>query len=218
MFKSIFYSTTAIAAATLMVAASPAADLDQNGEVSRAEFMAAADTRFAAADKDFNGELTREEMKSMRQQKSEARAHEKFVKTDANGDGVLTEAEIKAAREAKAEKAKSRRDVMRGRMIERFDTDGDGTLSEAERAVIKAERDARKAERRAERDASGEKRPKRGRKARPNPDTDGNGTISRAEYDAMTEALFVRMDVNGDGVLTKGEGKKRGKHNKPGHR
>ena len=33
--------------------------------------------------------------------------------------------------------------------------------------------------------------------------------ISRAEYDAATDALFNRMDANGDGVLTEGEGRKR---------
>lgn len=48
-------------AATALIAATPAADLDQNGEVSRAEFMAIGDARFSAADADFDGRLSRDD-------------------------------------------------------------------------------------------------------------------------------------------------------------
>jgi hypothetical protein len=45
----------------------------------------------------------------------------------------------------------------------------------------------------------------------PNPDANGDGVITRAEYEASTLAMFERLDKNADGVLTKGEGRKGGK-------
>lgn len=36
-------------------------------------------------------------------------------------------------------------------------------------------------------------------------DTDGDGAISRAEFEAFHDELFTRLDTNGDGVLTEDE-------------
>ena len=55
-------------------------------------------------------------------------------------------------------------------------------------------------------DRKGERKRRFGKK-RPRLDADGDGLISRAEYDAMGAKLFDRMDANDDGVLTKGEGR-----------
>jgi len=40
-------------------------------------------------------------------------------------------------------------------------------------------------------------------------DTNEDGFITRAEFDAATEAMFTRLDANADGVLTEGEGRKK---------
>lgn len=211
MFKPLLISSALILSAGSALAASPAADIDQDGRVSKAEFIAAADTRFTAADTDFDGTLTREEGKALHKSKSEDRVRRHFAKTDANGDGVLSEQEVLAEKAARAEKKKERREAMRARIKERLDTDGDGEISEAEKDAAHALREERRAERKAQRDA-GKKAGKndRPRRARtPRADSDGDGVISRAEYEAATEALFVRMDVNGDGFLTEGEGRER---------
>lgn len=74
-----------------------AADTDGNGEVSRAEFLAAATRgkgdparRFARLDRDGNGVIDRREIASM--------LARRFAKLDTDGDGVLTPTERSAAR------------------------------------------------------------------------------------------------------------------------
>ncbi|MEM7678825.1 MAG: hypothetical protein AAF449_22815 [Myxococcota bacterium] len=198
-----------LGAATALMAAGPAADLNQDGQVSYAEFKAAGDARFQAADTDFNGELTRDEMKALRENERAEKATEHFRRMDANGDGVVSEAEMLAARDARKERIGDRRGDRRAKLMERFDANGDGELSDTERAQA---RDAAK-EMRAQR---GERRKARGE--RPRLDANRDGVITRAEYDAMGEVLFARMDANGDGVLTQGEGRKARKGKRPGPR
>jgi len=74
------------------------------------------------------------------------------------------------------------------RMMERFDTDGDGQLSAEELEAAKAARQARHAEMLARFDL------------------DKDGTISDEEREAAHKeraaARFKKLDVNGDGVLT----------------
>lgn len=211
MFKSPLFKAATLLGASALIAASPAADVNQDGEVTLAEFMAAADARFAEADTDFNGELSQEERKALRSAKSDERAKKRFAKADANGDGVVSEDEMLAAKEARTEKMKARRAAMRQKIKDRLDTDGDGEISDAEREAAKAERAARRAERGDKPRRSGKKRDRaQALKA----DTDGDGVVSRAEYQTATEALFMRLDANGDGVLTRGEGRKHNKKKK----
>ena len=69
---------------------------------------------FEELDKDGNGEVTREEM--------QMRGKDRFAQADADGDGKLTRDEMIAAAQARMEDRVAR-------MIERFDTDGDGAVS-----------------------------------------------------------------------------------------
>lgn len=204
-------------AATALVAATPAADLDKNGKVSRAEFMAASDARFAAADADFNGQLTRDEMKALGEARRTEHAKGRFSNMDANGDGVVSEAEMLASRDSRPPRGpraegpegqgpegrgpKGEKGDRRAKMLEQFDTNSDGELSDAERAVARKLHEAKRGERKAEKKVA--------RAERPRLDANRDGLVTKAEYDAMGEALFLRMDANGDGVLTKGEGQKR---------
>lgn len=83
----------------------------------------------------------------------------------------------------------------RERMMEKFDADKDGQLSESERAAAKAEMQARKAT-----DLK-------------DYDKDGNGELSKAEREAMFEAkraerhakILEKYDVDEDGVLSEEE-------------
>lgn len=77
-----------------------------------------AEQRFERADADSSGDLTFEEFS--------AAFEERIGGADANSDGVMTVEEIAAEIERR------RAERMARRIIERFDTDGDGQLTTAE--------------------------------------------------------------------------------------
>ena len=208
--KLTLLSAAAAFAIAGVALAAPKADLNQDGQITRAEFQAEANAKFTAADTNFDNLLTKDEMKALRAKKRTEREDKRFAAMDANGDGALTRAEMDQAKDA-------RKAEMQARRLEKLDTNGDGTIDEAEKATAKAmrkdkrkEKRADRKEKRSERKAKGETRKMRG----PKRDANGDGVISRAEFDASTEALFIRMDANGDGVLTKGEGPKHRKGRK----
>ena len=63
-------STLLVAASILTISgialASPKADTNNDGQITRAEFQAAADAKFAKADTNFDGNLTKDEMRALR--------------------------------------------------------------------------------------------------------------------------------------------------------
>ena len=217
MTRLLLKSALIVSAATLLIAAGPRADLNQDGQVTKAEFMDTAQTHFLAVDANADGFLSEEERKAFRAAKVEEMKSERFSRLDADGDGAITRAEM----EAVGEKMKARRDEHKAKIMERFDTNLDGELSDAERTVMKAERDARDEERGEGRKARGEGKRAEGRRGegphgmrgkrgkRPNPDANGDGVVSLDEHLTVSEQLFARLDANADGVLTKGEGGKR---------
>lgn len=188
--------------AALLIAAGPKADLNQDGQVTKAEFTQSAESRFYAADADSDGFLTRDERKAHREAGREDRKDKRFAKLDTNGDGLLSKDEINA----RGDKRKARKSEKRAEMMAKFDTNLDGEISDAERTVMEAERDEKRAEMKAKRKDRKTKRSKR-----PKIDANDDGLISFDEHMAVSEQLFTRMDANADGVLTKGEGKKRKK-------
>ncbi len=194
----ILLKTALIASgAALLIAAGPKADLNQDGEVTKAEFTQAAQSKFFATDANNDGFLSQDERRSHREAMRENRKDKRFEKLDANGDGLLSRDEMDAA----GDKRKDRRDAMRAKALEKFDTNLDGKLSDAERTVMKAERQEKRGAKKAEL--------KEKRADRPKVDANGDGFVSMDEHMAVSEQLFARMDANGDGVLTKGEGRKR---------
>lgn len=169
--------------------AAPKADVNKDGQITQAEFMAAAADKFDATDTNFDGVLTKDEMKARRESRRAERRERKFDRMDTDGNGVISKAEMAAAEDMRTTKRQARR-------LARLDTNGDSVISDTEKAAAKAKRAERRGKGRMDR----LKRVKR--------DADGDGLITRAEFDAATEAMFLRLDSNGDGVLTKGEGRK----------
>ena len=92
---------------------------------------------------------------------------------DTNGDGAVSKDEIKAHREA---------------MFAEIDTNHDGVLSQDE---IVAHHEMKKAEMRAKMQA----------KMFARLDADGNGTVSKEEFEDRPMPMFDRMDDDGDGVV-----------------
>lgn len=170
-------------------------DSNSDGVLTRAEFDAGRVAQFARLDADNNGQLTREEMRADRGARGEHRGRRGhrggpdggFRGADANNDGNITREEFLARPIA---------------MFERLDANSNGVIEASERSQ-RPERNAQNGERRQ-------------RAERPNPDTDGNGTFSRAEFTAMGGGMFERLDANNDGRVTQeeaqaGRGHRRGR-------
>ena len=93
---------------------------------------------------------------------------DRLMALDANGDGAVTRAEAQTARRLQ---------------FGRLDTDGDGYLSETERAAA----------------------PGGGRMLNQIPDPDGDGRISRDEMMAAPYRVFDRLDADSDGTISAAE-------------
>jgi len=103
-----------------------------------------------------------------------------------------------------------------GRMFERLDADADGFVTQAEAEAAGTRMREAMEERRGRHGERGEHGP--GRRAEAGPeaaerrmaafmehDADGDGRISRAEFDAAREARFAALDADGDGRVTREE-------------
>lgn len=164
------------------------ADANSDGVLTRAEFDASRTSQFARLDADNNGQLSREEMRAQRGERGERGhrggrdhrggpgGHGGFEGADANNDGNITRDEFLARPIA---------------MFDRLDANSNGVIEASERPQ-RPERGAQNGERRERAD-------------RPNPDTDGNGTFSQAEFTAMGAHMFERLDANSDGRVTQEE-------------
>ena len=185
--KPALLGTTAMLFTASLAFAAPKADTNNDGQITKAEFIAEANLKFINTDTNADGLLSEDERKAAKEAYRDKRAAKRFAKVDLNGDGVITEAEYNAKRQERTEKRANNRE----RRMERLTNSGSVT---AERMRSNSDEFRRGRDHRA---------------SRIKRDTNDDGFITRAEFDAATEAMFERMDVNNDGVLTKGEGRKR---------
>ncbi len=193
-------SLMAIAAAACTAAALPQADANQDGTITRAEFMAESDSRFAKTDTNRDGYLSQDERENAKAIRQSERQIKKFDRLDTNGDGVITRAEFDSETASRKERHKERR-------MKFMDANKDGQITDEDRKL----RQEKRAEMRKER---GE-RSKRGDRKKVSHweriDSNGDGLISAQEFRSGAEKMFERMDANDDGMLTEGEGRKRRK-------
>lgn len=176
----------------------PRADTDNDGAISRAEFMAQSEKRFARLDANGDGEISGDELpgrsglvasadtnKDGKISKAEymAQAAARFAKMDANGDGKITPDEMKAM-------GQRMRDGRGGRGPGMAPPPpGAGPMSAGPMGAGSM--------------GGGHMGHRGGMLARL--DTDHDGKISHAEAIAQAEARFAKMDTNHDGFIDKAE-------------
>lgn len=142
----------------------------------------------------------------------ERTAHFKTV--DANSDGFITEDEMKTFRDAMHAKMEGKQGDMGAKFLKRFDANADGKVTEAEwpkkGRMTFAEADANKdgavmADELAKMRAPHDGKQKDGKDGLARLDTDKDGKVSLAEWSALGDKMFARMDDNGDGKIVKDE-------------
>jgi hypothetical protein len=165
-----------------------ALDADHNDAVSQAEFDAGPAARFAELDANNDGALSAEEMQAMRG---------RHLRQGMHGHGEGRQGIIRGA-DANNDGVITREEFAGPliAMFDQLDTNNDGRLTEDERPS------------RGERHG-----PDHGR-GMANIDADGDGTVTRAEFDAAGARLFAHMDSNGDRQLTEADrgARRRGPH------
>jgi Ca2+-binding EF-hand superfamily protein len=160
-------------------------DTAGDGYVTKDEYLAAAQKRFARLDSNGDGKLTPDELASAREDHGgkpgktgqgssggrAAFAQKRFDKLDTNHDGVISKDEFLAEAAAK---------------FAQLDTAGNGkvTAAEIEAAPKTQERAVRMADRFIKR-----------------MDTNGDGVVTQDEFVAAAKARFAKLDKNGDGYL-----------------
>jgi Ca2+-binding EF-hand superfamily protein len=156
------------------------ADANNDGVVTRQEFEASRSAGFARLDANHDGQLSRDEFRAGRRWGGHAGA-DRF---HGRGDRM-------ARLDANHDGAISRAEFLTpvNARFDRLDGDHDGVISPQERQAMPGTHP------RFVGRAGG----------RPNLDTNGDGAVARAEWDAATAAMFERMDANRDGRVTREE-------------
>jgi Ca2+-binding EF-hand superfamily protein len=118
-------------------------DIDDDGNVTRAELSSRLSERFAKLDANGDGKVKTDEVSAAHG----SRDAERFARIDTDGNGSISQSEMESAHKERSGKrgGKGKRDKMRAGL----DTDGDGVIT-------KAEFDARAMKRFAVLDANGD--------------------------------------------------------------
>ncbi|WP_269581347.1 EF-hand domain-containing protein [Roseibium sp. Sym1] len=181
-------------------------DVNEDGVITEAEIAEVRAQNFASADADGNGEVSLEEFKAAFMERSNDRMVRAFQFLDSDGDGTVTREEA---------------DTAANRMFNMLDRDGNGTVERVRgpRGPQAGDDDDVRGPRgqqagRGERGERGERGghhgPRGPHTGRGGPghmflamfDTDGDGKVSREDFDARRAELFALADTDGSGSFT----------------
>ncbi len=157
-------------------------DANSDGVLTRAEFDAGRTTQFTRMDTNNDGAVTREERRASWQAMRGERGEHRGGRRGGHSRGM-------EHADANSDGNITRDEFLAG-PLERFgrmDANNDGVITVAERPQPRA-------------------RGERGnRPERVDPDTNNDGSLSRAEFDAQGASMFTRLDANNDGRVTREE-------------
>ncbi len=168
-------------------------DQDADGSLTKEELRDVGGARFNQMDANGDGELSADELEAAAEARRAARFGRMIERLDTDGNGTVSAEEMAAAHDKMGKRGKTGRDHAHG------DKRGDKRGGDARHA--EHDRDGRMQrggeERRAERDgkrAGGEERREQRADRRAERlfaliDTDGNGTVSQAEFDSAKDRL-----------------------------
>ncbi len=177
-------------------------DTNKDGSISQEEVDAETASLFTAADADKNGIVGLEEFKAQFVVQSEPMRIRAFQRLDRNGDGTVTKEEF---------------DGLSEKIFSRMDRDGDGILEPRKggKRGERGEQQARGEGENAREDGRGRGGDRDGhhggKRGGPNPmrmifstfDTNGDGKITREEFDTVRGQLFASADPSGTGSFDK---------------
>lgn len=177
-FLTATATATAIATAAMLTAGVAVAMQSETATpprapLTKAEVLARADARFTALDTNKDGQLSAEERQAGKSRRGGGRGERMLRRIDTNGDGLVSRAEHRAAAEAR---------------FARMDANGNGTIDPGEHRGKRGK-------------LRGGRGPGSGMRALMMADTNRDGVVTRAEYDAAAAARFERLDTNRDGKL-----------------
>jgi Ca2+-binding EF-hand superfamily protein len=172
-----------------------AADSNQDGSLDRAEFDAMRDSRFAAMDENGDNALSAAEFKAARDKRREDANARTGERREDRGARML--AEVDTSKDGRITANEWQANALQ-RFV-RLDTNGDGAITEEEMS-------ARRAKHHDGDKGTDGKRLKMGHDSfMGRLDSDGDGQVSRVEWNGAGDAMFGQLDANGDGLIAMSE-------------
>ncbi|MHA7772055.1 EF-hand domain-containing protein [Roseibium sp. M-1] len=152
-------------------------DVNEDGVITTVEIEEVRTKDFTGADTDGNGEISLEEFKAAFLDRSNDRMVRAFQFLDRDGDGTVSQAEM---------------DFAANSLFNMLDRDGNGTVERVRGP--EAGKDGKRGERGGPRG--------HGRMFLGLFDADGDGKVSREDFDAKRAELFALADTSGSGSFT----------------
>ena len=167
------------------------ADADKDGKVTRAEFEAARNARFAGIDANKDGALEVSELRAWKRTWPSRVRDARFKALDADGDGKVGAEEFVARRKT---------------AFADIDANKDGAVDKAEfDAAFEKFRSRFGGGRWKYAGRPWQWRKRKGYSMEQRLDLNRDGKVTRAEFDALGRMIFLRLDGDGDGAVTRKE-------------
>jgi len=128
----IFLTFSVTLTFTQTTVATPTADANNNGEITRAEYLTFTSNAFNQQDKNFDGRITQQEKHAAMTEYVREKLQKQFKDMDDDGDGKITSSEFDAFNAEKNEKRFEKNRLKTDKWFDKVDTNGNGHISRLE--------------------------------------------------------------------------------------